>query len=410
MQEELSVRIKIPGKSSVGADPTANPGLYILPLLRNGHVVVGKVTGANKSNRLTLKINSDSIDCDIIGRKKYKESGWCNYQVKSINAVHINEGFELYYDMILSPSGKKASAVSSDPAFISIRNFNSMHAEAVEIIRENVKAVYSNTVSMLENPGMITLVGNTRLTSFKLMSIINHNLFSLQGIVLVDPIRMEYLRRILIPDDDLKTEQSDDYGHITECMGLYAEIGKAHSDYLNSNIFLQPYIRQGKWIFICPENIEYFSKIFNSHFYDKYNDLLGKKYSGTAYLGGLLCEPVSRFVYKKVILHELGHLVFSTSYTTTDRQIFDETRANWFSSIFMNKIELLMLRLFTAVQPYRYQKLMPIPDIDFSLWKYEVSDIVDRFIDYYQDVESLFFCNQDKQANSQLIFEYRYEY
>jgi len=72
MQEELSVRIKIPGKSSVGADPTANPGLYILPLLRNGHVVVGKVTGANKSNRLTLKINSDSIDCDIIGRKKYK--------------------------------------------------------------------------------------------------------------------------------------------------------------------------------------------------------------------------------------------------------------------------------------------------------------------------------------------------
>lgn len=368
-----------------------------LPILRENDVVILQKKTNNTVSLKTME-SVNSVDFNVIeGNMDNFNEG--NFSIKEIDICHDDK---TQYEILLQPTKKKPTITSKTPSFVKVRNHNSIIKNNIQAIMDLLESTYKYCLDLLFNPDAVSVIGFPRENHIKNASIICSNLWKLNGILLVDPVKMEYLR-LLDKNEDAESVKGDhptdnEWEKLSESLGMFTELDKEHAKYINENILLGESLSKGNWIFICPENIKSFSDNLLSCLNFKYR---GKYYT---YFGKSNEKMLDQFVLKKVLLHELGHLVFRKSNETTDKEILNETRANWFSSILMNESERYLLRIITALQPYRYQKLLPIPSINFSSWKEDNNGFSSKFLDYIYDVNMLFNCD------GQMLFEYEYDY
>ncbi len=368
-----------------------------LPILRENDVVILH-RKTNNTVSLKTKESVDAIDFNVIeGSIDYFNES--NFSIKEIEICHDDK---VQYEILLQPTKKKPSITSKSPSFVKVWNHNSMIKDNIQAIKDLLDSTYKYCLDLLFSPDTISVIGSPRENHINNASIICRNLWKLKGILLVDPIKMEYLKW-LVKNEEVESNKDDhltnnEWEKLSENLGMFIELDKENAKYINENILLGESLSKGNWIFICPENIRSFSDNMLSYLNFKYK---GKYYT---YFDKSNEKMLNQFVLKKVLLHELGHLVFRKSNETTDKEILNETRANWFSSILMNDSERYLLRIITAIQPYRYQKLLPIPSINFSSWKEDNNNFYSRFLDYIYDVNLLFHCD------GQMLFEYEYDY
>lgn len=373
-----------------------------LPLVRKNDIVFGEYFEAKNEDYLLLSIQGlNTLIPFKIVKGEYKNIGKEIFLVKDIKLIHTgNNGYEYYFEIDLIQSSRKPKKISNSPHYVVLNNYKFESPYTEDNIRSILCKVYNNMLELLHRPSKISMIGRRKEENIILLSIICHNLWRLNGIILVDSLKMEYLKQFTKSTEEDSNNDNfifdNEWEYLSEMMGLFININTLSAKYISQNILIGKIIKEGNWIFLCPENIGVFSKNFISCFNYKYNALLEdiNDLDSKHVLEQLLFEPIDDFIFKKVLLHELGHLIFSTSNKTADFKIFDETRANWFSSLFMSNIELYLLRLITAVQPYRYHKIMPIPSVDFRYKISELSKIAIDFEQYYDDVKDLFFANR----------------
>ena len=210
------------------------------------------------------------------------------------------------------------------------------------------------------------------------------NLHNLNGIVFVDEIELEYIRKIgeeyeLTKNKERHIDKNNKEFDIDNKQSNKKSSSVKHSNYLACfsiiddenlayNISEKLKIQNsefkiGKYIFVAAKKLDDFINENMKPIYKTKKPLCFNEKDFQCGQNCMLCKGekinVSDTVIKLTFLHELGHMAFSNC-SRVNRMVVDETAANLFASLCTNKIEEhCMIREITNIQPEEYKYYFP---------------------------------------------------
>ncbi|MPM53972.1 hypothetical protein SDC9_100744 [bioreactor metagenome] len=233
-----------------------------------------------------------------------------------------------------------------------IQNYNSGYCSSLEIVKRAMNLLVNRIKDSLSFPYEMPLSDKllNNQNSLYLTGLFMHLIWNLNGIILIEPITM----LSLIGYDNLKVARNNDIEPtpidiLVKTLGCFVELKRPNIEWIQSLGYPHLNINLGKWIFLCPENIEEFSRLWidSPYFKEKIRECVLD----------ILNDNNRLFMYKQTLYHELGHAVFqglSSPNLYGDHN--DESWANLFASLFLDGNERILQKFALFSQPELYQK------------------------------------------------------